>query len=75
MTCDFQTASSEVPPAQEPPATAVAKPSAPLTAETRARLGRNLRLLYAPVLEQPLPERFSRLLDTLAGTGEGESGR
>ncbi len=31
----------------------------------RRRLGRNLRLLYAGVLNQPLPERFTRLLDEL----------
>ena len=32
----------------------------------RRRLGHNLRLLYASVLAQPLPERFTRLLDELA---------
>jgi hypothetical protein len=75
MTCELQTGANRMPPAQDSPAEAGTRRSAPLDAETRGRIGRNLRLLYAPVLEQPLPERFSRLLDTLAGTVEGETDR
>lgn len=45
-----------------------------LEAEARRRIGRNLRLLYGDVLDQPLPARFEALLATLATCGKaGES--
>lgn len=34
--------------------------------EVRQRIGRNLRLLYADLLSEPLPERFTNLLIDLA---------
>lgn len=37
-----------------------------LEAETRRRIGRNLRLLYGDVLNQPLPPRFEELLAGLS---------
>lgn len=37
-----------------------------MTVEARRRIGRNLRLLYAEVLSQPLPDRFDALLADLA---------
>jgi hypothetical protein len=37
-----------------------------MTVEARRRIGRNLRLLYAEVLDQPLPDRFDALLADLA---------
>jgi hypothetical protein len=37
-----------------------------MTVEARRRIGRNLRLLYAEVLNQPLPDRFDALLADLA---------
>ncbi|MCK2054834.1 hypothetical protein J7U37_11875 [Methylobacterium sp. 37f] len=37
-----------------------------MTPEARRRIGRNLRLLYAEVLQQPLPDRFDALLADLA---------
>ena len=39
-----------------------------LDAAIRNCLGQNLRLLYAGVLDQPLPERFAQLLDDLSDT-------
>ncbi|MGU3361259.1 NepR family anti-sigma factor [Methylobacterium sp. M6A4_1b] len=39
-----------------------------MTAEARRRIGRNLRLLYAEVLNQPLPGRFDALLADLAAS-------
>ena len=41
-------------------------PRGRIDAEARQRLGRNLRLLYTSVLDAPLPERFTRLLDDLS---------
>lgn len=41
--------------------------------ESRRRLGQNLRLFYASVLEQPLPERFTRLLDDLSANAPDAS--
>lgn len=40
----------------------------PLDREARRRIGRNLRLLYADILDQPLPDRFTALLDTLSSS-------
>lgn len=37
-----------------------------MTPEARRRIGRNLRFLYAEVLQQPLPDRFDALLADLA---------
>lgn len=39
---------------------------APIDGEARHRIGRNLKLLYADVLTQPMPERFEALLADLA---------
>lgn len=52
---------------------AVARPgraSPPLDRESRRRIGRNLRLLYADVLNQPLPDRFTALLDGLSSPSD-----
>ncbi len=40
----------------------------------RRRIGRNLRLLYGGVLDQPLPERFTRLIDELAAASQNREG-
>jgi hypothetical protein len=42
----------------------------PLDREARRRIGRNLRLLYADVLNQPLPDRFTALLDSLSSPSD-----
>ena len=42
----------------------------PLGREARRRIGRNLRLLYADVLHQPLPDRFAILLDSLSSPSD-----
>ncbi|WP_375408387.1 NepR family anti-sigma factor [uncultured Methylobacterium sp.] len=39
---------------------------APIDGEVRHRIGRNLKLLYADILTQPMPERFEALLADLA---------
>ena len=39
---------------------------APIDGEARHRIGRNLKLLYADILTQPMPERFEALLADLA---------
>ena len=45
-----------------------------MTVEARRRIGRNLRLLYAEVLNQPLPDRFDALLaDLVARSTTGGS--
>lgn len=44
--------------------------SPPLDRESRRRIGRNLRLLYADVLNQPLPDRFTALLDSLSSPSD-----
>ncbi len=41
-----------------------------LDAESRRRIGRNLRVLYGDVLSQPLPERFAALLADLSARDE-----
>ena len=43
-------------------------------AEARRRIGRDLRLLYAGVLNQPLPERLTRLVDELAAQDRSTEG-
>ncbi|WP_147047061.1 NepR family anti-sigma factor [Methylobacterium gnaphalii] len=43
-------------------------------AEARRRIGRGLRLLYAGVLNQPLPERLTRLVDVLAAQDRSTEG-
>ncbi|GJE54914.1 MULTISPECIES: NepR family anti-sigma factor [Methylobacterium] len=43
-------------------------------ADDRRRIGRNLRLLYGSVLDQPLPERFTRLIDELAAASKNSEG-
>ncbi|GJD74784.1 NepR family anti-sigma factor [Methylobacterium goesingense] len=54
-------------PAQAPPA---GSEPVGMPLEARRRIGRNLRLLYAEVLNQPLPDRFDALLTELAARGE-----
>ncbi len=46
-----------------------------IDARARYRLGLSLRLYYADLLEQPLPERFTQLLDklTLAPSDEEDA--
>ena len=46
-----------------------------LDAETRRRIGRSLRVLYAGLLAQPIPERFETLVAQLAARSEEESAR
>jgi len=46
------------------------EPAPPLGREARRRIGRNLRLLYADVLHQPLPDRFTALLDGLSSQSD-----
>ena len=46
-----------------------------LDAETRRRIGRSLRVLYAGLLAQPIPERFETLVAQLAARTEEESAR
>lgn len=42
-------------------------PPAGIDSEARRRIGRNLRTLYAGVLDLPLPDRFESLLAELSG--------
>ncbi|KQP76999.1 hypothetical protein ASF41_04440 [Methylobacterium sp. Leaf111] len=49
-----------------PPSPWARQGEAGMTVEARRRIGRNLRLLYAEVLNQPLPDRFDALLADLA---------
>ena len=46
------------------------EPPVGITREARRRIGRNLRLLYDEVLNQPLPDRFDALLADLAARTE-----
>ena len=46
-----------------------------LDAETRRRIGRSLRVLYAGLLAQPIPERFEVLVAEFAARSEKESAR
>ncbi len=46
-----------------------------LDAETRRRIGRSLRVLYAGLLAQPIPERFEALVAEFAARSEEESAR
>ncbi|WP_336491650.1 NepR family anti-sigma factor [Methylobacterium nigriterrae] len=43
-----------------------------LDPETRRRIGRSLRILYADLLAQPLPARFEALLADLAAKSKPE---
>lgn len=43
-----------------------ARSRGPIDAHAQGRIGRNLRLLYADVLTQPLPDRLTALLADLA---------
>lgn len=49
-------------------------PVAGVAAEAQRRIGRDLRLLYAGVLNQPLPERLTRLVDELAAQDRSKEG-
>ncbi|TXN61565.1 NepR family anti-sigma factor [Methylobacterium sp. WL6] len=46
-----------------------------LDPETRRRIGRSLRVLYAGLLAQPIPERFEALVAEFAARSEKESAR
>lgn len=46
-----------------------------LDPETRRRIGRSLRVLYAGLLAQPIPERFEALVAEFAARSEEESAR
>ena len=46
-----------------------------LDAETRRRIGRSLRVLYAGLLAQPIPERFELLVAEFAARSEKETAR
>lgn len=50
----------------------VREPAPPLGREARRRIGRNLRLLYGDVLHQPLPDRFTALLDSLSSQSDSQ---
>lgn len=39
-----------------------------LSSEVRNRLGRHLRVVYAKLVEEPVPERFFKLLEELEAT-------
>ncbi|MBP1180880.1 NepR family anti-sigma factor [Methylobacterium sp. PvR107] len=47
--------------------------SRPIDAAARDRIGRGLRLHYAAVLAQPIPDRLRALLDDLAACAETEA--
>jgi Anti-sigma factor NepR len=49
------------------------KQSRPIDAAARDRIGRGLRLHYAAVLAQPIPDRLRTLLDDLAACAETEA--
>jgi len=54
------------------PPPASREPAPPLGREARRRIGRNLRLLYGDVLHQPLPDRFTALLDSLSSQSDSQ---
>jgi hypothetical protein len=54
-------------------ATRRARQSRPIDAAARDRIGRGLRLHYAAVLAQPIPDRLRTLLDDLAACAETEA--
>lgn len=64
----FPGTGAEEGPQAGPTPRAVAEPDTPagIAREARLRIGRNLRLLYAEVLDEPLPDRFGTLLADLA---------
>ncbi|WP_204262787.1 NepR family anti-sigma factor [Methylobacterium sp. BTF04] len=43
-----------------------------IDAESRRRIGRNLRVLYGDVMNQPMPARFEALLADLSTRTESE---
>lgn len=67
MSMDPITAPRRQAPADAPPPTAAPARVARLGPEARRRIGWNLRLLYADVLEQPMPARLAGLLADLSG--------
>jgi hypothetical protein len=50
-----------------------ARQARPIDAAARDRIGRGLRLHYAAVLAQPIPDRLRTLLDDLAACAETEA--
>lgn len=60
---------------QAAPDTPVPDPArAGIDAVARRRLGLNLRLFYAGVLNEPLPERFTQLLTELSRNSSRKEG-
>lgn len=66
LSCESSASASAVPARPSP----ARDDQAGIPLEARRRIGRNLRLLYAEVLNQPLPDRFDALLSELAARGE-----
>ncbi|WP_457105881.1 NepR family anti-sigma factor [Methylobacterium sp. P5_C11] len=50
-------------------------PGGPIGHAARDRIGRGLRLHYAGVLAQPIPDRLRTLLDDLAARSDTEASR
>ncbi len=48
--------------------------SDPLPSDLQAAIGRRLKAEYESVLSEPIPERFTELLDALERTGDGDGG-
>ena len=59
-------AHARAPDAAEPAPTPQPKPARRLDPAARARIARGLRLLYADVLTQPVPDAFQALVADLA---------
>ncbi|MET0259189.1 MAG: hypothetical protein ABW179_11490 [Methylobacterium sp.] len=58
--------------ANDQPATPIADPPPQLNALTRERLGRQLRALYEPVIDESLDPRLAELLQQLDSDRRGE---
>lgn len=43
-----------------------------LSREAQGRIGQHLRRVYGEILAEPLPDKFTKLLDELAKTERGE---
>jgi hypothetical protein len=54
---------------------AAVRRSRAIDAAARARIGRGLRLHYAGILAQPIPDRLRTLLDDLAACSDTEAQR
>lgn len=60
------------PPSPPRPRGRTARPR--LDRAAQARLGQSLRLYYASLTEQPVPERFTRLLEEMSDTSATRRG-